>query len=86
MLLGLKGRDSIKELIAQNTKAPDVHTSIMLYTLHCFTIPEMSARQKIVVILQNKVTDCFPVFFEITKQNACARRSVWTLGQAGFHA
>jgi hypothetical protein len=46
----------------------------------------MSARQKMVVILQNKVTNCFPVFFEITKQNACARRSAWTLGQVGFHA
>ncbi|XWS26370.1 hypothetical protein CRYUN_Cryun26dG0026600 [Craigia yunnanensis] len=35
VFLGLKRRDSVKKLIAQHTKAPDIYTSIMLYAFNC---------------------------------------------------
>jgi len=38
VFFSLKGRDPIKKLITQHTKAPYIHTRIMFYTLHCCNI------------------------------------------------
>lgn len=35
MFLCLKRWDTVKELVAEDTKTPNVHACIMLYALHC---------------------------------------------------
>lgn len=60
MLLGLKRRDSIEKLIAQDTKAPDIHTSIMLYALHCFTTSKVLVRYSCSCVFAE---ECYKWFF-----------------------